>query len=91
MLRAFFFCLLLFNACGEQLAQWEGNIEEIDGITFVRNPMKPLNPELQIKFEEELSIGVVDGDENYMFGNRILLPQMKRDFYVIRCGSCYHQ
>jgi len=65
--------ILLCSACGEKLAQWEGTVEEIDGIAVVKNPAIPLNSELLIKFKEELTIGVVDGDENYMFGSRILL------------------
>ncbi|MGD8535428.1 MAG: 6-bladed beta-propeller [Candidatus Aminicenantes bacterium] len=68
-----FSLLIFFNACGEQKAHGRVTIEEADGITVVKNPSKPLNPEMQIKFEEELTIGVEEGDENYMFGNQVFV------------------
>jgi hypothetical protein len=73
----------LFAACGEQLAQWDGIIEERDGFAFVKSPSEPLHPELKITFTEELSIGVVDGDENYMFGNRILVNTDEEGIFYV--------
>ncbi|NIQ17481.1 MAG: 6-bladed beta-propeller, partial [Candidatus Aenigmarchaeota archaeon] len=69
----FFSLLILFNACGEQKAHGRVSIEEENGVTIVKNPTKPLNPELQIIFEEELTIGVKEGDENCMFGNQVFV------------------
>jgi len=69
----FFSLLILFNACGEQKALGRVTIEEEDGVTVVKNPSEPLNPELQIIFEEDLTIGVEEGDENYMFGNQVFV------------------
>jgi hypothetical protein len=68
-----FSLLILFNACGEQKAHGQKAIEDENGVTIVKNPSEPLNPELKIVFEEELTIGVEEGDENYMFGNQIFL------------------
>jgi hypothetical protein len=68
-----FSLLILFNACGEQKAHGQRTIEEANGVTVVENPSEPLNPELQIIFEEELTIGVEEGDENYMFGNQVFV------------------
>jgi len=45
----------------------------VDGVTIVMNPREPLNPELRIIFEEDLTIGVEDGVENYMFGNQVFM------------------
>jgi len=68
-----FSILILFSACRQQKSPWQGTIEEVDGVTIVKNPMKPLKPELQIIFEEDLTIGVEEGDENYMFGNQVFM------------------
>ena len=68
-----FSLLILFNACGEQKAHGQRTIEKKNGVTVVKNPSEPLNPELQIIFEEELTIGVEEGDENYMFGNQVFV------------------
>jgi hypothetical protein len=68
-----FSLLILFNACGEQKAHGQRTIEEPDGVTVVKNPLEPLNPEMQIIFEEDLTIGVEEGDENYMFGSQVFV------------------
>jgi len=49
----------------------------------VKNPSVPMIPEMKITFEEELTIGTVDGDENYMFGSRVFInADEKHNFYV---------
>lgn len=68
-----FSLLILFNACGEQKALGQRTIEKENGVTVVKNPLEPLNPELKIIFEEDLTIGVQEGDENYMFGNQVFV------------------
>jgi hypothetical protein len=78
-----FSLLILFNACGEQKARGQRTIEEADGVTVVKNPLEPLNPELKIIFEEDLTIGVEDGDENYMFGSLVVMnTDDDGNFYV---------
>ena len=78
-----FSILILFSACRQQKSPWQGTIEEVDGVTIVKNPMKPLKPELQIIFEEDLTIGVEEGDENYMFGNQVFVnTDNKGNIYV---------
>ncbi len=68
-----FSLLILFNACGEQKAHGQRTIKDPDGVTVVKNPLEPLNPEMQIIFEEDLTIGVEEGDENYMFGSQVFV------------------
>jgi hypothetical protein len=65
--------LILFSSCWRQESSLQGTIEEVDGVTIVKNPAKPLKPELQILFEEDLTIGVEEGDGNYMFGNQVFV------------------
>ena len=76
-------CLILFTACGKPAPQWQAAIEEVDGVAVVNNPSEPLNPDLQIMFEEDLTIGIEEGDENYMLGGSILLnTDDEGNFYV---------
>ena len=44
--------------------------QRADDVVIISNPKTP-ELEMRIVFEEELTIGVVEGDENYMFGNRV--------------------
>ena len=58
---------IIFVFCGKQDAEWKGTIEEVDGVTVVRNPQEPLYSEDVFSLEEELSIGKAEGREEYMF------------------------
>jgi len=61
-------CLLsLFFCCSSQKAEWQGTTEEVDGVTVVKNPKEPMYGEDVFILEEELSIGDVEGKEEYMF------------------------
>ena len=64
---------LLFISCTGQNAEARSTIEVVDGVTIVKNPGIPMKPELRIRFEEDLRIGTELGDEDYMFGSRILI------------------
>ncbi len=78
-----FSVIILFNACSKNASGRAGTVEEVDGITIVKNPIEPLNPELQIAFEEDLTIGVEEGNENYMFGNEVFVnTDDEGNFYV---------
>ncbi len=69
----FFSVFILYNACGQQTSGWREPIEKVDGVTIVRNSIEPLNPELHITFEEDLTIGAEVGDDNYMFGSQVFM------------------
>lgn len=60
------FSMLLISCC-RQKTGWEGTIEEIDGVTVVKNPKEPIYTENVFNLEEELSIGEAEGQEEYMF------------------------
>jgi hypothetical protein len=57
---------IMLVSCGEQKAVWKGTIEEVDGVTVVKNPKEPYYGELHLDLEEDLVIGRED-DENYQF------------------------
>lgn len=63
------FCLasmFMTFACSKSEVEWKGTIEEVDGVTVIKNPKEPLYGEINFELEKDLSIGRED-DENYMF------------------------
>jgi len=58
---------MILVSCGKQHSEWRGTIEEINGVTVVKNPKEPIHAEDIFSLEEELSIGEVEGREEYMF------------------------
>jgi len=56
------------------LSKVKGDFQENSDVEIVTNPKtpKPIDGfKIRIVFEEELSIGEIEGDENQMFGNRV--------------------
>ncbi len=49
--------LIMLISCQKQKAEWKGTIEEMDGVTIVKNPKEPMYGEDVFSLEEELSIG----------------------------------
>jgi len=75
---------LIIVSCGKQKAAWKGTIEEIDGVTVVKNPKEPMYGEEVFVLEEELSIGDVEGPEEYMFSRiRSLAVEDEERIYVL--------
>jgi len=71
---AFFllYSFMISVACKKQKAEWKGTIEEVNGVTVVKNPKEPIYVEDVFSLEEELSIGEAIGRKEYMF-NRIAI------------------
>lgn len=63
----------ILMSCRKPEPEWKGTMEEVDGVTVVKNPIEPRNPEMKIIFEEDLTIGVEEGDDNYMFGREVFI------------------
>lgn len=61
----FCFVLVLFS-CRENKTGWMGTVEEVDGVTLVKNPEEPQFADYEIEFVEDLSIGVEEGEEEYL-------------------------
>lgn len=81
-ITAFVIILALSFSCQQPDSQWQGTIEEVDGVTVVKNPIEPLYGEDVLEFSEELAIGVVEGEEEYMF-------QMVNDVEADDQGNIY--
>ena len=63
----FFSTSILLVSCGKQKTEWKGTIEEVDGVTVIKNPKEPMYGDEVFSLEKELSIGEVGGREEYMF------------------------
>jgi hypothetical protein len=44
-------------SCTSQKSKWQGTIENVDGVTIVKNPKEPIYKENVCGLEEELVIG----------------------------------
>jgi len=66
-----FLCVLffLFQNCTKKTHsnKWQGTIEEVDGVTIVKNPEEPIYNKDIFSLEEELTIGEKQGNEDNMF------------------------
>jgi hypothetical protein len=60
---------IIFAFCRKQEAQWGGTIEEVGGVTVVKNPKEPMYGEEVFSLEAELTIGEANGPKEYMFSS----------------------
>lgn len=75
--------LITLISFGGQKAAWKGKIEKEDGVIVVRNPKRPMYGDEIFSVEEDLKIGVVEGDENYMFSHiRNFVVDENENIYV---------
>jgi len=81
------FLILIFLCCSQQKAEWQGTIEEVDGVMVVKNPNEPLYGEIEFELEEDLSIGN-EKDDNYVFyGISDIQIDIDGNFYVLERGN----
>jgi hypothetical protein len=67
----------------EKTRERMGPVQKSDDVVVISNPKTPKNPSMRIVFKEDLSIGVIEGDENYMFGKRVYFnADEEGNFYV---------
>jgi hypothetical protein len=75
---------MILVSCGKQHSEWRGTIEETNGVAIVKNPKEPIYGENIFSLEEELSIGEVEGREEYMFtGIRSMVVDDAGRIYVL--------
>ena len=73
---------IVLCSCSSGDSGWGGTITEVDGVTIVKNPIEPLYGEDVLILSEELSIGVEEGEDEYMF-------QMVQDIDADAHGNIY--
>jgi hypothetical protein len=72
----------IYSFYKETLAEERNIIRESDEVVVFSNGKTP-ELKMRIIFKEELSIGSVEGDENYLFGNSVVFNTDKDgNFYV---------
>ena len=83
LLFLFIIAFLVTQYCPKKTyAEVMNNNQESKDIEVIRNPKTP-ELKMRIIFKEELSIGEVEGDENYMFGSNIAFnTDQEGNFYV---------
>jgi len=84
--------ILLFSAfmmlvsCVKQKTEWKGIIEEVDGVTVVKNPKEGLwdsKENANVTITQERQIGELDGPEEFLFVNiSDVTVNGKGDIYV---------
>ncbi|MGD8536662.1 MAG: 6-bladed beta-propeller [Candidatus Aminicenantes bacterium] len=80
----FLFVLIILVSCQKQKTEWKGTIEEVDGVTIVKNPKEPMYSENVVSLKEELSIGEAEGSEEYMFSQiRNIAVDDEENIYVL--------
>lgn len=82
--------IFTFFCCSQQKAEWKGTIEEVDGVTIVKNPKEPMYGEDVFSLEEELSIGVAEGAEEYMFLDAREVAVDNRERIFVSAGRGIH-
>ena len=66
----FLLVLFMLISCRQQRTQWKGTIDEVNGVTVVRNPMEGIwdsKEKANITIIKERQIGELDGPEELLF------------------------
>lgn len=80
--------IMLLCACSQQKSEWEGTIEVVDGVTFVKNGSEPIFGSFFFNLEEELSIGGDPNKDEYYFPKRASLTiDDVGNLYVLDSGN----
>jgi len=85
----FLLALILLVSCQKQKAEWKGTIEEVDGVTIVKNPKEPMYAEEEFQLEEELVIGrgIEDADPFLLIS--YLAVDDEENIYVSDTKACH--
>ncbi|MCK4430637.1 MAG: NHL repeat-containing protein, partial [Candidatus Aminicenantes bacterium] len=78
---------IIFISCRKQSTEWKGTIEEVGGITVVKNSIEPKLGEITFELEEDLSIGNQDNDNFVFFRARDVEGDSKGNIYVLDAGN----
>ncbi len=78
----FLWMIFIFASPVQQKTKWKGTVEEIDGVTVVKNPKEPMYANDILHLEEELSVGEEGKGDEYIFSKA-------RDIAVDEEGNIY--
>ncbi|MBL7084394.1 MAG: 6-bladed beta-propeller [Candidatus Aminicenantes bacterium] len=86
----FLSAFIMVISFGGQKAEWKGKIEVKNGIKIVKNPKMPIYGNEIFSIEEDLKIGEVESDENYMFSQiRNFVIDKNENIYVADVKETY--
>lgn len=87
----FIFLFFVFSiACTHPKNDWQGTIEEVDGVTIVKNPKEPIYEYDVFNFKEELTIGEIEGREEYIFSDvRSIAVSEDEKIFVLDTKECH--
>jgi len=76
--------VFLIISCGQPKSAWKGSIDEIDGVTVVKNPKEPIYGEDVLTLEEDLVIGGgVEEVEPVLLSARTFKVDDEENIYVL--------
>ncbi len=70
LIALFIFLVIMISSCSQNGTEWQGKIEKVDGVTYVRNPEEGLwnlNGDANVTIIKERQIGELDGPEEFLF------------------------
>jgi len=81
--------LFFHFCCSRQQSEWNGNIEEVNGVSVVYNPKQPIYGNEVLILEEDLNIGDKNKGENYQFGRIMdITTDDNENIYVLDIIEC---
>jgi len=75
--------IILFISCSQEKTEWKGTVEEIDGVTVIRNPKEPMYGPDVLRLTEDLCLGEAEGREAYMFSRISFDVDAAGNIYVL--------
>ena len=80
---------ILSVSCEKQKTEWKGTIEEVNGVTVVKNPKEPIYEEDVFGLDEELTIGEEDKDGEPLFIDiSSVRVDKEENIYVLDSKAC---
>jgi len=80
---------ILSVSCEKQKTEWKGTIEEVNGVTVVKNPKEPIYEEDVFGLDEELTIGEEDKDGEPLFIDiSSVRVDNEENIYVLDSKAC---
>ena len=80
--------IIFAESCKRQEKDWRGTIEEVEGVTIVKNPLEPMSEDFIIDFEASLTLGEESGDDYLMFRNELdIAVDNKGNMFILDIGN----